>query len=198
MMSRNAGLTMVELVIVAAVLIPVLLTVLLTGSVTSRTISINERRSAVNGRVWMTMNQVVRPLRGASLSRVLCFDPTIDEGTWVAPQEGIEYSAIRFQSLADPKTSTLLTLAPLVTVAWQPEAGEVVDSIDQDGDGLVDEGHLILRRAGQGRVVLTNNVERFVVKRLGQSLEVRLQLGVPHGRIVERASGTQRVILRNN
>lgn len=54
---------------------------------------------------------------------------------------------------------------PLTSLRWEREPGELADGADNDGDGLVDEGQVVLvRNSGMGnqqRVVLCNGVAEF-------------------------------------
>jgi len=58
-----------------------------------------------------------------------------------------------------------VTQGPVVRVAFEPEPGELRDDLDNDGDGLVDEGLVVLTRDPGGpaemKTVLCRNVREY-------------------------------------
>jgi type II secretory pathway pseudopilin PulG len=56
--------------------------------------------------------------------------------------------------------------SPRVTLAWELDPGEVDDGVDNDGDGLVDEGELVWTEnpglANEQRVVLAHGLAEFL------------------------------------
>jgi hypothetical protein len=89
-------------------------------------------------------------------------------------------------------------LGPLRVIRFQRDANELANGLDDDRDGLVDEGGLYLDDAGAS-VRLTDAVEVFRVSRTGRVLVVTIQCS---GRNSEggmhRSRFDQTIILRNN
>ncbi len=114
--------------------------------------------------------------------------------------------------------------APLARIAFEYEPGELNDGIDNDGDGLIDEGRIVLTRNVGGvptRVVLVNGVSEyaegelpngiddngdglvdepgFCIQRNGDVLDLRLTVEAvdPQGRVFQRTVETS-VRMRNH
>ena len=71
---------------------------------------------------------------------------------------------VQFPTQIDPLTGNFT--GPVVQIGFEYDPGEADDGLDNDGDGLVDEGRLVLTRnpgaAGQRRVTLCGDVAEWL------------------------------------
>ena len=74
-----------------------------------------------------------------------------------APSGG---SSVTFQTRTGYAGGSV-TLGPSTTIVWRSDAGDPRDDVDNDGDGLVDEGEVVVVTEGAGEVVLVRNVAEF-------------------------------------
>jgi hypothetical protein len=84
---------------------------------------------------------LARELRAAARSSLVLAEPN--------PENGAQLQRLRFRRVVgfDAANHEAL-LDPLHELAFELEPGESIDGIDEDGDGLVDEGRLVLSRDG--------------------------------------------------
>jgi hypothetical protein len=209
---RTSGFSLLELV-VTATLVGLMLSS--AGFLTLRSYQAYRATSASAGletRSRRALTRVASELVGTSLG-VLLPDPAGDFGT-------------ESQSYAKPVdfTGGAIVYGPTQRLEWQLEPGELDDGSDQDGDGLVDEGVLVLVRdaggAGETSTVLARGLAEYLegetsdgddengnqlidergfsVSRVDQVLTVRLtmQARQPDGRVASRTLETS-IQLRN-
>jgi len=58
--------------------------------------------------------------------------------------------------------SGAVTWGAETTIAWESDPGDARDGVDNDGDGLVDEGQVVMTDDDRGTVVLVRNVPEFL------------------------------------
>ncbi len=75
-----------------------------------------------------------------------------------APTGGSEFS---FQ-VRKGYTAGAVTWGPVTKIAWVPDPGDARDNVDNDGDGLVDEGEVVMSDATGRHVVIVRNVAEFL------------------------------------
>ena len=79
-------------------------------------------------------------------------------GEWVEPVDGQARSAIRFQSADGQLSVNAAALTSPRTFRLVLDDGELPNGVDDDGDGMIDEGEVMLDYDGSS-VVMANNVE---------------------------------------
>jgi hypothetical protein len=116
---------------------------------------------------------------GATFVRGQCppAAPSRTAAPWKSPwAEGTAYDNISFR----PVTS-FVGAAPqygdTIRFSLLPERGEVVDGVDNDRDGIVDERMLVRTIGGVGTATLSG-VTAFSVTRNGENLTVSMQITV--------------------
>lgn len=209
---RTSGFSLIELVITATLVGLVLSSA---GLLTLRSYEAYRSTSASAGletRSRRALTRVANELVGTSLG-VLVPDPAGDFGT-------------QSQSYAKPVAFAggAIVFGPTQRLEWQMEPGELDDGADQDGDGLVDEGVLVLVRDADGEsetsTVLAHGLAEYLegetpdgdddngnllidergfsVSRVDEVLTVRLTLQSrqPDGRVASRTLETS-IQLRN-
>lgn len=196
MRARESGMTIVELAIVAAFLIPVLFAIAGSGGTIASSINTNEVNAKVAERSRMVSDRIAGLIRGASLASVECYQPSDSgPGEWLFPVEGTPYRALRFQIVTGLPGSPM---SPVRTLEWRLDDKEVQDSRDNDGDGLVDEGQLILSGQPWNSVLIATNIEHFTLARKEHALEFSLQTARRLQGGMHRFLSEQHVELRNN
>ena len=199
-----AGFSLIELVIVASLLSVVLGGVLLMGSASDRAYRTGVVSSTVEFQAARTMERIVADVQGAQLAS-LTPDPLAGLGT-----AGIDYV------LATGIAGGELVLSPLRRLRFEYETGELDNGLDDNGNGLVDEGQVVLIQdvggPGELRLVLTHWVREllegeldnglddngnglvdepgFFVERQGETLtfQLTLQKQDPEGRLMTRTA----------
>jgi len=70
-------------------------------------------------------------------------------------------SSVTFQA-RNGFASGAITWGPETTIAWVSDPGDPRDDVDNDGDGLVDEGQIMMTDSDHGSVVLIRNVTEYL------------------------------------
>ncbi|MBK9383658.1 MAG: hypothetical protein IPN34_02370 [Planctomycetes bacterium] len=104
----------------------------------------------------------------------------LDEAFLVSPvlANGAETQAIWFQRVAGIDDTTVpptIIYDPPSYVRFVNEPSDPPDQRDNDGDGLVDEGHVVIRVA-EGDQAIAGNVTGFSISRYEQELRVRIAI----------------------
>lgn len=210
-MSNKAGYTFVEILMALSVLGIILMS---TGALSAAGYDaqkVTRENTELESKASRCANRVAAELMASS--NTVMFPDSADEfGTEV----------VNFRQPVGLNGAGILW-GPLNRLTWEYDPNEVDDGLDNDGDGLVDEGQLVLVRnvgdANERRTVLTRGVAEmgageildgadnngngvideggFNVRRVGTVLQVRLQLqDLDGGRLIERSIDTA-VRMRN-
>jgi prepilin-type N-terminal cleavage/methylation domain-containing protein len=148
----SSGYTLVELMVVATVMALVLGSVALVARSNDRAYQTGMASAHLEARVQTALDHIVRELRGAELETL---NPAPQAGS---PDEWLEYRrAVGFEAgeviWSDRK------------LEFDFETGEIDDGIDNNGNGLVDEGRVVLTEergtADERHLVLTRWVTRL-------------------------------------
>jgi hypothetical protein len=204
--AREAGTTLIEMLIVSSVLGVVLCSISMMGIASDHAYRTGTATSQLETQAVVTTERIVADLRTA-VNDSLSPDPGAGVGA-----SSIEYVQAIGLDAGDVVWSGLRRLA------FEYEVGEVNDGIDNNGNGVSDEGRIVLTEdiggAGERRRTLTHWVSEylsgeepngvddngnglideqgFVVERLGESLVIRLTLerGDAQGRTLTRTTRT--------
>jgi type II secretory pathway pseudopilin PulG len=159
---RRAGFTLVELTIstlIMGMMMGFLMLVQVTGQSAADQAGLEDEAEA---RLTRALERVSNELRSV-------VDATIWEDL-----EGLAGASdiLTFQALVSLEGG-VATTGSVVRLEVEVEPSEVLDDVDNDGDGLVDEGVLYLTRdlggAGEQRVVLCRGVQEYYT---GESLDL--------------------------
>ena len=169
--------------------------------------------SEVEARLKSTLERVASELEMATLGSL---DPQLD---------GVltDTDSLRFQQVVDIEAGAAV-LGGVLQFGFESDPADAADGLDNDGDGLVDEGRVVMTRdaggAGEVSVTLCNDVRRylegesagggddngngltdesgFVIEREGDLLTLRLSLErVRHDGQVVTKTGSTSLLLRN-
>lgn len=195
-----AGLSGLEVLIVSVIVLGALIISFQASQSINTSFNTAERRVGMVTTATILLDQLDSQLRSSSLdiSPIRVFDPNspllkdhldndgdqrideIDEGFYGASllQEGTEVGGVWFTrvlSIDDRFVPPRVRYAPPSFVNHELEAGEVKDGIDNDGDGIIDEGVVTLL-AGQGKTIIARGVTEFRILRTGRSIDVRMTI----------------------
>jgi len=188
--NRQSGFSLVEVMVVVALLAVVLGSVAIVGSASDKAYETGTIESHLESRVAIAMDRVVDELRIAGVDTI-----TPD------PIQGVGASEVRYVQ-ATGMTNGQIDWTPLRSLRLEPEVGELDDGVDNNGNGLIDEGRIVLIEdvggAEERRWILTRWVAEFLegeiengvddngnglvdesgflVERIGESYVVRLTL----------------------
>ena len=163
----RAGYTIIELLIAATLLVLVggsALRASIRGLELFRT---NSAIGEVNARSGRAIERVTRELVSAG---VLTLDPQLVP---TPPLPTPWSSSLEFRTAAD-WTAGAVAWGDLQRIDWQLGGGELLNDLDDDGDGLVDEGDVVLNQdvGGTNRtVVLVTGVAELLEGELANGLD---------------------------
>lgn len=165
--AREHGSTLLELLVAL-----LLLGVVLSGvfQATERGMDLF-RQSSVRGDVNARAGRLVQRLTKELLA--------VDDATLVPnlrpPAVGPYLGSPTLDFQAAESWAGMLVTGPPTRIAWELEASELSNDLDDDGDGLVDEGQVSLTRnvgrADELRVVLANGVREYLAGELPNGLD---------------------------
>ena len=150
----SAGFTLLEVIIATAILVAMLgvlfSLVNASQSLEARNVTIADLRSHAR----ITLDRIVRELSDSGLSTFV-----------VTPTADLAASGVSFQRATGYVAGTV-TYGPQERIAWEPEPGEIDNNgIDDNGNGLVDEGQVVLTRnvglPTAQRIVLATDVAKL-------------------------------------
>ena len=142
--TQNGGFTLLETVIVLAVMSVVMLAL---GAVATR--SADAFAEAM--RLWTLEREGLR-ISERLASELRSAEPSTLEPLLMQNSNYVSFQ--RVTGFADDET----VLSPKTTIAFRLASDEKANGIDDNGDGLVDEGHLIYAEAGQSPIRLASRL----------------------------------------
>ncbi len=152
--SSRGGFTLVEMM-VSLVLLSSLMGVLITTTTTAmRSSRGSTEQLLVESKGLRALHAITRELRLAGVD-------TLD----LASDPNVTASGLQFQVIESVSGGKVVWSAPL-RVQWELAPGEIDDGLDQTGNGLVDDGQIVLiRNAGMAteiRKVLSSSVTQWL------------------------------------
>jgi len=151
---RRAGFTLVEALLAAVLVASILGSLALATSTTADASKAGANEVRVEAQALRALSRAVASLELAGVD-------TLD----VASDPDLAHSGLQFQSLASLKGGTL-TWADPARLEWRLRDGESDDGTDEDGNGLVDDGRLVLvldpGGPDESTVVLANGVPELL------------------------------------
>jgi hypothetical protein len=106
---------------------------------------------------------------------------------------------MRFRSLIGLPTDSSDALGPPRTLAFVMDSRETAYGMDDDRDGLVDEGEIQLVEPSGARATLATAVELFSIVKSGRTLEITVRIaGRDQEGALHRSTLTESVTLWNN
>ena len=216
--NTERGFTLVEMTVVLAALVPILITILGTTNSVRDAVQITTHLSGLSDRVDQVADRFGQMMQKAVASTiksrttqedidaalikaplilpVIMPIPVLDQ--WIVPQQVLSRTTLQFYSVSTQlSTNTSNTVGPFV-LEHIMSPGELRNGIDDDGDGLIDEGDLVLRGPDAGTIVLTD-VEKFEMDVIGSLVILRIRCAkIDSRRRIHRVFRERRFTIRNN
>ena len=171
---RRGGTTYLEVVIGLAMVASLVLAGLGVEQSALKGIRATERSAQVSERAARLAGRIDRELRLASLGTLRVPGPLGLQ----APVNLTTYQdELRFKRVINFGTGGIVT-SPETTLRRTLDPGENSNGVDDDGDGLVDEGTLLLATAGGVSATIATGVTSFSIRLQGKSLTVTVSAGI--------------------
>ncbi len=153
--SSRAGFTVLELAISLGLFAVVLGLGATVGGSAQDAYSQTSSAAQLESQVKATLDRVVSELEHGSLATMI---PPLDPGA-------ADADVLAIQPVTDIVAGAAV-LGSFMTIGFRDDPNDVIDGLDNDGDGLIDEGHLAFIRdigtANATNVILCKNVARFL------------------------------------
>jgi len=171
---RQAGFSLLETMIASIILAILLMALMVVVMTTQKTFGSLATRSAVQMRVESAIDRMVRELRATGAGQVTTGSPGV---FFVDAQT---YDNVNFRPVVGVSGGTITWGAPITfRFEYDPVAGGGNEGdnlgIDDDGDGLVDEGRLV-RTEGGSNTVLASGVTGVGFTMSGGQLAIQLTI----------------------
>ena len=203
---REAGFTLLEATLALAFLLPVLVGIVQMTSGISRTVEVNATSSQTQGMLQRAFQGLSRFVQAAKMStlRMQAVQDDVDlalatsVGEWIDPTDDVWRPGLQFLSASGLLSMNASLNTSTRQVVFTRDGGELANLVDDDSDGLIDEGEITLLHEGT-RVAVLRDVEICEFALEGRVLNVRIAVAqrMSDGR-VERARMERAIYLRNN
>lgn len=202
----EGGFSFVELLMVLAIMLPVLAVVASSTDVATKTLRANEINADVIESLQRTTQRIVQFIRPAVLStyrvEATAADVTAGRATnvgeWIDPLDLEPRTVVRFRAAEGILSMNAAALSRMRTLRFRLDDNEIDNDLDDDDDGLIDEGGVYLTYEG-AVVQLASEIEECVFILDGRLLRMRIRAGERRqDGSIYRATTTQSLILRNN
>lgn len=176
------GSSLIELLVVVAVLLPILTSINKMNLVVTRTVNADDHAAEVTENLRKTAQRIGGLLRPGKLStfQVQAVQSDVDAGLatnlgeWISPTDLSPRESIRFLAAEGLLSMNARLDTPPRQLTWSLDTSELRNGVDDDDDGLVDEGELTLLY-GAVRVPLARNLELCEFTFDGRLVSLRLR-----------------------
>ena len=156
---QRAGFTLVEMMISASILAFVLGAGAMIALSSSSAFSMGTNNMTLENKVRRTANRLVNEFTSAGRGGL------VPDPQPAPPAQGVGTSTLDFQKNIGV-VGGVIQWGPLTRVRFEYAPGELDNGIDDDGNGLVDDGHVVWYEnpglANQRRAVLVTGVSEFL------------------------------------
>jgi len=192
-MTRTRGFALLEVLTTCAAMLPVVFAVMGTSTYTMKAIRANERAAASVVAIENADGRMEELVRSALLSSMTT-DPAA-VAVWNSQQlrAGTAEQCLTFQcvvnvedattGVSDPNGTYTMTgsgLSATRSLFFQLDATEEANGVDDDGDGMVDEGELVYAD-GDHLTTVQRGVEAFQITLVDRRLQLRMTCSVRDG-----------------
>ena len=204
-LNRAAGMTLVEVTVVLAIMLPILMVVLnatkaVTGSFRATETASGEAEIAQ--RVVGDIDDVFRGGKHTTLQVIANANDVLagratSIGSWCSMVPGDPRNRLRVDTTTGEDSLELVVPARSNELTFVRDPADPADGRDNDSDGLFDEGSLQWTRGGFTSVI-ARDLERCTMELQGQAIRVTLQFAVKgHGGKLRRTTMQHTVRLNN-
>ena len=220
--SQNGGFTLIEVLIASLVSLPILAAIVSTSKVVGSSLQTNVRASDVSEALEATAQRIERLIRPTALSTVevkatqadVAAIKTVEDlkvlanqnyvpivpavGEWIGPTDLQPRPTLRFRSARGVLSMNASSLTTPMELEFVMDSNELDNDIDDDGDGMVDEGGLFLTD-NTNRIALASGVESCSFTLDGSVVRFSIQLARRDAsKHIHRASVERKFHMRNN
>ena len=210
-LKRELGFTLVEMAVAITLMLPLMFFAVSSTRTVTGSISTSEHSADVTEAIRTAEQRLTKMARPAMLStckfRATSADvawyianalppPTV--GDWISPRDGERRPTFQFQSALGGYSFLASAVSNPHSLEFVLDSNEVDNGIDDDNDGLVDEGRLVHEVDGRPRTLL-NGVENCEFWLNGSVLAVSLTCARRDSQgIIYRQTHEYRTTMRNN
>ncbi len=200
------GFTLLEVMITMALVIPSMAVIFMCTERTSRNIVADDNVAKIMETLQRSAVRIGQIARPGSLSsfRVKAREADVTNlmanqvGDWMEPIDGETRETMQFRSATGRLSMNAQGLTSPRSFVFLMDPEEEDNDADDDGDGLVDEGKVLLEYDGN-QVVMASNVEGCEFNITGRTLRIVLRAGlIRRGGTIQRFSSEETLYLRNN
>ncbi len=202
----QAGFTLIESTLALVFLLPVLLGAVQLTRIIGRTVDTNATSTQTQANLQRTLRTITEFVQTTKMStlRMQAVASDVNSGAatfvgeWIDPTDLVWRPGIQFLSASGLLSMNARLNTSTRRVVFNLEISESANLIDDDGDGLVDEGQITLLHEGN-EVAVVNNVEFCSFMLEGRVLHTRVGIARRAGdRRIDRAVLERSIYLRNN
>jgi prepilin-type N-terminal cleavage/methylation domain-containing protein len=213
--SGQRGFSLAELMMGMAILVPLLASIVGTHQMLTKDLSASDAAATAAETCRIAGQRMTNLARAGCLSTCVTratqadvdaaiaaqlLDPSVVVpalGAWISFPQDSARPTLRFQAADGVLSLNASALTPPREFEFQLDAGEADNDADDDGDGLVDEGSVVLRGGAQ-LLHTSTGVEGCTFKLSGRVLifELRCARRGADGRIF-RSNSVQEIYMRN-
>ena len=204
-MNRQSGFTLVELTLVASLLAMVMAGIATFLSAATTSIRLDDNVAVAMESLQRSAIRVSQVMRPCSISTYRVLSTAADvpltaaaAGEWIEPVDGESRAAIQFRSATGALSLNAEQLTDPRGFRLEVETGETANGADDDNDGMVDEGRLMMDYDGIP-VALASNLEAATFTLNGRLLTITLQPAArTRAGVMQRFVANEVLYLRNN
>ena len=204
-MNRQSGFTLVELTLVASLLAMVMAGIAAFLSAATTSIRLDDNVAVAMESLQRSAIRVSQVMRPCSISTYRVLSTAADvplaaasAGEWIEPVDGEARSSIQFRSATGALSLNAEQLTDPRGFRIELENGETANGADDDNDGMVDEGRLMMDYDGIP-VALASNLEAATFTLNGRLLTITLQSAArTRAGVMQRFVANEVLYLRNN
>ena len=203
--TSQGGFTLVELAVTSTLLTGAMAMIAMCADTATRSLGADDLVAKAMETLQRNAVRISSVLRPCSLATYQQFSTQADvptyataAGQWIEPVEGEACSQIQFEAASGVESMNAATLTGLRGLHLQLARGEIKNGRDDNGNGLIDEGDVILEYDGVS-VRVASNIESMTFTLTNRLLQIELHSGARRrDGSIQRFTAKETLYLRNN
>jgi hypothetical protein len=201
----QSGFTLVELAVTSTLLTGAMAMIAMCADTATRSLGADDLVAKAMETLQRNAVRISSVLRPCSLATYQQFSTQADvpvyataAGQWIEPVDGEACSQIQFRAAAGTESMNAARLTGMRGLHLQLARGETRNNRDDNGNGLIDEGDVILEYDGIS-VRVASNIESITFTLTNRLLQIELHSGARRrDGSVQRFTVHETLYLRNN
>lgn len=201
----QGGFTLVEVAVTSTLLGGAMALIAMCADTATRSLGADDLVAKAMETLQRNAVRISSVLRPCSLATYQQMSTTADvpvyataAGQWMEPVDGEACSQIQFRAAAGTESMNAATLTGMRGLHLQLARGEIKNGRDDNGNGLIDEGDVILEYDGVS-VRVASNIERLTFTLTNRLLQIELHSGARRrDGSIQRFTVHETLYLRNN